>query len=111
MLNHEGRENMWVILQRLDEQWDDDCELKFVQNLPSPYSEFEITFLLYGKVDVSILYDRSSVDIGIKQDGEYQLLGDFTAQSVFRGRMGMKYENMKHTFEILDEVARGMIAQ
>ena len=111
MLDHEGREDMWTILQALDAHWDDDCELESIQSLPSPYPEFEIRLRLYGEVEVSILYDRSAVGVGIKQNGAYRGLKQFTEKPVFRGREAMKYKNMKHNFEILDEVARGMIAQ
>jgi hypothetical protein len=111
MLDHEGRENMWTILQALDAQWDDDCELESIENLPAPYSEFEILLRLYGEVEVSIAYERGTLDTAIMQNGECIPLELLTEKPVFIGLQAMKYKNMKHNFEILDEVARGMIAQ
>lgn len=65
---------------------------------------------LFQKIEIGIYYDRSALDIGIKQEGKYILLGKFTTKQVFRGMKAMIPENLLHNFKVLDEVSRELIA-
>lgn len=75
----------------------------------SPFSEFELPIWLYQKIEVGIYYNRTALDIGIKQDGKYILLGKFTTKQVFRGMKAMKPENLHHNLKVLDEVSCELI--
>jgi hypothetical protein len=111
MLDNEARQNLQTIRQIALQIWGPNCEFGENKVINSPYPEFELPMLLYGKIGVGIYYDRSALDIGIMQDGEYVLLGKFTTEDVFRGMKAMKPENLLHNFQVLDYVAREMIAK
>ena len=106
MLNSEARQNFQSIKEMAIHNWGSNCEFMNVRIIDSPYSEFELQIRLYHEVEVGIYYDRSALDIGIKQDGKYVLLGKFTSKQVYRGMKAMKSENLIYNFKILDEVAR-----
>ncbi len=109
MLDYEAQQDMQIIKETAIVIWGQNCEFKDVDIKNSPYPEFELPMLLYKKIEVGIYYDRSALDIGIKQDGKYVLLGKFTTKQVFRGMKAMKAENLLYNFKILDEVVCELI--
>lgn len=111
MLNDEAQRNLQTIKEEALQIWGPDCEFGYLDIKNSPYPEFELPMRLYQKIEVGIYYDRSALDIGIRQDGKYILLGKFTAKQVFRGMKAMKPENLLQNFQVLDEVVREMIAR
>lgn len=106
MLNKEGKQKLQTIQQLIREMWGEDCRMGEPEILDSPYPEFRIHLWLFDTVDVSIYYDRSALDIAIKQDGKYEILRTFTDKPVTRGMAATQPENLIRNFEILDEVAR-----
>ena len=108
MLDNEARNNLKTIQQLAKELWGPDCELEEPEIIDSPYPEFELRMRLFGRVEVGVYYDRSALDIGIKQGEEYVLLRDFTDKPVTRGMKAMKPDNLRYNFDVLDEVAREM---
>ena len=81
MLNKEGKQKLQTIQQLIREMWGEDCRMGEPEILDSPYSEFRIHLWLYDTVDVSIYYDRSTMDFAIKQDGKYVLLSKVSMKS------------------------------
>ena len=106
MLNNEAKENLELIYETAEQLWGSNCTFSELEIKNSPWSEFEQPVCLYGKVDVGIYYDRSALDIGIKQNGKYELLSKFTSENVFRGMTAMQAENLLHNFKVLDKVAK-----
>lgn len=109
MLNEEARANLQYIQDSILQIWGQDCELRYPQIMASPYPEFELSLVLYGKIEVGIYYDRSALDIGIKKNGKYELLSHFTDKPVIRGMKAMRPENLRYDLTILEEVIRGMV--
>lgn len=110
MLNSEANRNIQVMKEEAFHTWGSNCEFGAIDIKNSPYPEFELRLRLYQKVEVGIYYDRSAFDIGIGRDGRFVLLGKFTSKPVFRGMKAMIPENLRHNFQVLDEVARELIA-
>lgn len=110
MLDNEARQDLQMIKQMAIQNWGSNCEFADIKIMNSPHSEFELPMRLYHEVEVGIYYDRSALDIGIRQGGKYDLLGKFTTKQVFRGMKAMKPENLLYNFKVLDEVARDLIA-
>ncbi len=104
MLDNEARRDLMLIKQIADQVWGANCRFGDLKVMDSPYPEFEIPLRLYEKWDIGIYYDRSAVDIGIKQGEKYVLLDKFTTQKVFRGMNAMTEDNLLHNFELLNEV-------
>jgi hypothetical protein len=108
MLNNEARQNLQTIKLVANQIWGQNCEIYDLDIKNSPYPEFELPMRLYKEIEVGIYYDRSALDIGIKQNGKYVLLEKFTSKQVYRGMKAMIKENLLHNFGVLDEVARGI---
>ena len=110
MLNNEARQNLQLIKEMARQIWGRNCEFEEIDIKDSPYPEFELPMRLYQRIYVGIYYNRSALDIGIKQDEKYTLLGKFTKKEVLRGMKAMEPENLLNNFNILDEVARDLIS-
>ncbi len=106
MLNNEARTKLQTIKNYIFQIWGNDCKLSDPEIIDSPYSEFELTLWLYDKIQVGIYYDRSALDIGIMQNGEYVLLQEFTPEEVVRGLEATKPPYFYNNFCILDRVAK-----
>ena len=109
MLDNEARQDIQTIKQIAFQIWGQNCEFNDIDIKDSPYPEFELPIRLYGRIEVGIYYDRSALDIGIRHDGKYVLLGKFTTKQVFRGMKAMEPENLLYNFRLLDEVVREII--
>ncbi len=109
MLNKEAQRNLQLIKQMIIQIWGEDCELLNIDIKDSPYSEFELLIRLYHKVEAGIYYDRSALDIGIKQNEKYILLGNLTNKPVVRGIKAMDPKNLRSNFLILNEVAQAIV--
>ncbi len=109
MLDNEARQDLQTIKQVAFQIWGSHCEFDEPDIKNSPYPEFELPMRLFQRIEVGIYYDRSALDIGIRQNGKYVLLGKFTTKQVFRGMKAMIQDNLLHNFEVLDEVSRELI--
>ena len=109
MLNKEAQRNLQLIKQMIIQIWGEDCELLNIDIKDSPYAEFELLIRLYHKVEAGIYYDRSALDIGIKQNEKYILLGNLTNKPVVRGIKAMDPKNLRSNFLILNEVAQAIV--
>ena len=110
MLNDAAKINLQRIKRALENKWGDDCVIGPLKIIESPYPEFELPIYLYNKLEVGIYYDRSCLDIGIKQDGdEYIILTKFTDRPVLRGFESLEGNNLEYNFEVLDEVAHKLL--
>ena len=109
MLNKEAQRNLQLIKQMIIQIWGEDCELLNIDIKDSPYSEFELLIRLYHKVEAGRYYDRSALDIGIKQNEKYILLGNLTNKPVVRGIKAMDPKNLRSNFLILNEVAQAIV--
>ena len=83
MLDDEARQDLQTIKQLALQIWGSNCVFGNPDIKNSPYPEFELPMRLYQRIEVGIYYDRSALDIGIKQDGKYVLLGKFTTKPFF----------------------------
>lgn len=105
----EEKQNIDLIKSTAQQVWGSNVQFGEIKVINSPYPEFEWPIYLYGKAEVGIYYDRSALDIGIKQNGKYELLGKFTNQNVLRGMKAMQPENLLHNFQVLDNVVKKII--
>ena len=111
MLNKQAKLNLEKIKEAAKKKWGENCEFLELRIIDSPYPEFELPILLYQKIEVGLYYDRSAMDIGIQQNGEYVILNDFTEKEVIRGMKATIPENLQHNFEVLDEVVKKMLQE
>ena len=106
MLDNEARTKLQMIQNYISQIWGNNCKVSETEVIDSPYPEFQFTLWLYDKIQVGIYYDRSTLDIGIMQNGEYLILQKFTQEKVERGFKATKPENLYNNFCILDRVAK-----
>ena len=111
MLDHEARIDLEKIKEAAKKKWGENCEFLELRIVDSPYPEFELPIILYQKIEVGLYYDRSTMDIGIKQNGKYVILSKFTDEEVYRGFEVMEPQNLQHNFEVLDEVVKNMLQE
>ena len=111
MLNREAELNLQRIKQALQNKWGDNCTVGPLEIIESPYPEFELPIVLYGRVEADIYYDRSTLDIDLRTrpDEEYDELQNFTDRPVFRGRAVLKGNNLEYDLDVLDEAARKLL--
>jgi len=111
MLDDEGRENINLIRALTSRIWGSNCEFGRPKVIDAPYSEFELPMRLYHKVNVTLTYDRSILGIAVKTQNGNVWVDDLTSKMIFDGFESCKPENLLHNFQVLDEVAREMIAR
>ena len=107
----EAISNLERIKEALFQKWGDNCAVGPLEIIESPYPEFELPIVLYGRVEADIYYDRSTLDIGLRTrpDEEYDVLQNFTDRPVFRGRAVLKGNNLEYDLDVLDEAARRLL--
>ena len=104
MLNNDAYQNIELIKSTAQNIWGKNCILGEIKELKSPYPEFEWSLQLYGQFNIKLIYDRSTLSIGVPTEQGYMALSRVTDESVFRGFDGMKPENLLHNFQVLDRL-------
>ena len=104
MLNNDAYQNIELIRTTAQQVWGNNCKFKELQAIKSPYPEFVWILQLYGRFDVKLNYDRSTLHIEFPTEEGYEPLLGATDEYVFKGFDGMKPENLLHNFQVLDRL-------
>lgn len=104
LLNNDAYRNIELIKSTAQQVWENDCKFGELKEINSPYPEFVWILQLYGKFDVKLNYDRSTLHIEVPTKEGFEPLIGYTEESVFRGFDGMIPENLLHNFQVLDRL-------
>jgi hypothetical protein len=102
----EEQKNIKLIEITANQVWGSNVQFSEIKVLNSPYPEFEWPMRLYGNVDVTLEYERSTVGIMIKTGEGYIGLSRMTDEQVFKGLKSCMPENLLHNFQVLDRLLR-----
>ena len=109
LLNNEAYRDKEVIKTTAQNTWGENCVFGEFKELNSPYPEFVWILQLYGRFDVKLNYDRSTLHIEFPTSEGYEPLLGATDEHIFKGFDGMKPENLLHNFQVLDRIVKTYI--
>lgn len=87
--------------------WGDNCTFGEIIEVESMYPAFDLPVKLYGKYNVKLEYEASTVGIYILLSGRYVGLSRIISD-VYKGFKSMYPENLEHNFRLLDRVLKQM---
>ena len=105
----EEEQNIGLIKSTAQRVWGNNVRFGEIKVIDSPYPEFELIMRLYNKINIMLVYDRSTLDIGIPKDGEYVLMDKFTDEPFVRGMRATQPDNLVNNFALLDKVVKNII--
>ena len=108
MLNRAALSNVELIKSTAKRVWGDNAEFGEMEILDRPYSEFVWPMRLYGKVEILLAYDRSTLSIGIPTENGRVTLRSIAKATVYWGFDALQPENLLHNFKVLDRVVKAM---
>ena len=109
MLNNDAKKNIDLITSTAKYLWNENVSFGKLKVLNTPYPAFEWMMNLYKKIDILLIYDRSTLDIGILKNGKYVLVSRFTDKPFIRGIKSTQPENLLNNFRLLDYVVTSLI--
>lgn len=94
------------VMNRIKDFWGKDVSnLRIVKVIDKPFNMFTLSMKLYGKYDVLVEYERSTLGFSVKKDGEYYILSKLSKYPIYRGFDSYSSEsNVLHNFKALDDV-------
>ncbi len=98
------------IMSRIKSFWGNNVSnLNIVKITDRPFDMFTLSMNLYGKYDVLVEYDRSTLGFSVKKNCEYVVLSRLSKYPIYRGFDSYSTEsNIMHNFQALDDVLRSM---
>jgi hypothetical protein len=100
------------LMAKISEYWKDDVsDIKIIMAKDSPVRMFDLAMRFYGKHDVIMEYERSTLGISIKINEKLIALGQLTDEEIFRGLKSYTSENLFHNFNVLDRTLKRMCAK
>jgi hypothetical protein len=106
VLDREAIEDMALIEKTANQTWKNNIEFGELEEIKSPYPQFEWSMRLYDRYMIGLSYDRSTLSINIPTKEGQMALSRVAKETVFRGFDGMKPENLLHNFQVLDRFLR-----
>ena len=101
------QEEVNQLTQKVKAFWGDEVkDIQLVEGIEDPFMMFTLLMEIYGKYEVKMEYDRSTLNIMTKVGKEYIVLSKLTDEPVFWGFEGYKPENLLHNFKALDKVLK-----
>ncbi|WP_088838921.1 hypothetical protein [Listeria sp. ILCC792] len=93
----------------ISEYWGEEAseiEVEIPDN--TPFGIFFLEMKLYGKFKVKMEYERSTLGISVKNENsnDYVILSKMTDQKIYRGLQSYKESNLKHNFEVLNNLLK-----
>ena len=85
-----------------------NCVCGEIVEIESMYPTFDMPLKLYGKYDVKLEYEASTMITTVYVNGKYIELGDLTGIKLPYGFKSMYPENLEHDFRLLDSVLKQM---
>ena len=110
MLSNDVQSELKSILSKIKNYWGNNVSNLNVENITDrPFDMFTLSMKLYGKYDVLVEYDRSTLGFSIKKNGKYFVLSKLSKYPIFRGFDSYSSEsNIMHNFQALDDVLQSM---
>lgn len=110
MSSNDVQSELQSIVSRIKSYWGNNVSnLNVVKITDRPFDMFTLSMNLYGKYDVLVDYERSTLGFSIKRNGEYFVLSRLSRYPVYRGFDSYSTEkNIMHNFQALDDVLQSM---
>jgi hypothetical protein len=97
-----------ALISKVKKFWNNAVsEIKVISMTDEPFDMFTLSMRMY-KNDVQMEYDRGTLSIKVKLQGQYIALSRLTKELVYRGFEGYKPDNMMHNFSVLDKVLQSI---
>lgn len=109
MLNEEAKKKIELIKKTAELKWSEQNLFVKLEVKDVPFTEFQLEFVLFGKIKWAIYFDRGAVNFGIWNNNKYDLLDNFTNVKVMRGFKVLTDEGLEHNYNILENVAKELI--
>ena len=110
MSNNNVQSELQNVVKRINNFWKKDVsDLNIVDIIDKPFNMFTLSMKLYGKYDVLVEYDRSTLGFSVKKNGDFIILSKLSEVPIYRGFDSYSNEsNILHNFKALDNVLRLM---
>ena len=110
MLNNDVQSELRNVVNKIKDFWGNNIsELNVVTVTDKPFDMFTLSMKLYGKYDVLVEYDRSTLGFSIKENGKHYVLSKLSKYPIYRGFDSYASEsNILHNFQALDDVLHSM---
>lgn len=94
------------VVDRIKDYWGNNVsDFNIIRVIDKPFDMFTLSMKLYGKYDVLVEYDRSTLGFSVKKNGEYSILSKLSTYPIYRGFDSYSNENnILHNFKALDTV-------
>lgn len=98
------------IVKRIENYWGKNVsDLNLVQITDKPFDMFTLSMKLYGKHDVLVEYDRSTLGFSVKMNDKFVVLSKLSKIPIYRGFDSYINEgNIMHNFRALDDLLRSI---
>jgi hypothetical protein len=94
---------------KIKEFWGDAVsEIRVTEVTDIPFNMFTMSMIFYGKHQVIMEYERSSVGIRLKIKEEFITLSKLTDEPIYRGLESYVPENLLHNFKVFDKILKNI---
>ena len=98
------------IYEQINDFWKDNLSSKVISFPHVPVDVFEISAIAYEKMQIKFGYDRSTVGIYVKIEGEYIPLKRLNPDCQNFGFKAYIPKNLQYNFEVLDKTLKEILA-
>ena len=103
------QEEVNQLTNKIQTFWGDNVEnIQLTEFTEEPFIMFTLVMKLYGNYDVMMEYERSTLGISVKNQGQYMILSKLSDTPIFRGLKSYIPENLLHNFKALDKVLKNL---
>lgn len=108
MLSKRGNGNLQVITELVKQFWHSNVQIGDVEILEAPFDMFNIYMIVYGNIEIRITYDRSLVNLEVKQVNEYINIRNIIKEGFVDGFASSEKEPFLHNLRIFDTYLRSL---
>ena len=102
MLSKVGNNDLRLITELVKQFWHSNVQIGDVEILEAPFDMFNIYMIVYGNMEICITYDRSLVNLEVKQGNEYINIRNIIKEGFINGFASSENEPFLHNLRILD---------
>ena len=102
MLSRRGNDNLQMMKEWMNQYWHSNVEMGELEILNAPFDMFNLYLTVYGDREVRITYDRSLVNLEVKQGNAYEDIRRFLKAGFIDGFASSEKVPFLHNLKILD---------
>lgn len=110
MLSNTVQSELHEVISKIKNYWGKNVsDINVITITDRPFNMFTVSMRLYGKYDILVEYDRSTLGFSVKKNDVFVVLSKLSTTPIFRGFDSYSTEsNMMHNLHALDDVVRSM---